>query len=268
MYSPTSLFISHGAPDLVTAGTEASQFLVDYGQKLVKPDGIVMVSAHHETTVPTVVSNPAPEMIYDFRGFGEELQQVIYPAPGSPTLAGAVVKALDIASIPVEIDEKRGFDHGAWVPLKLMLPSADVPVVQLSIQPDKDARWHFEIGQALQPLTEFNILIIGSGSMTHNLAFMFKGGIPARDSESQDWVVSFADWINEALISGDVERLLAYRELAPHAVKNHPEEDHISPLFVAAGAAATKKAGNGRRTHRIHDSTEFGILAMDAYAFS
>lgn len=266
MSLPKSLFISHGAPDLVLANTQATQFLKDYGADLPKPDGIVMVSAHFETQVPTVVSDPAPEMIYDFRGFDPKLQTLVYPAQGSPQLAARVADCLSQAGIDHETRDKRGFDHGAWVPMMLMRPQADIPVVQLSVQPQQDASWHMALGKALAPLTQANILIIGSGSLTHNLAAMFQGGIPARDADVPDWVAAFADWIHTTIQAEDWDRLSDYRRQAPHAVENHPEEEHLHPLFVAAGVAAAI-ANKGRAT-RVHASSEFGVLAMDAYAFS
>lgn len=267
---PKSLFISHGAPDLVIAGTKATEFLKDYGRRWKtdsKPDAIVMVSAHFETDLPTIVADPQPDMIYDFGGFDPVLRTLTYPAPGSPEIAGRVAEALQNANIEHAVMEKRGFDHGVWVPLMLMLPDAEIPVVQLSVQPNRDAAWHIELGRALAPLTEDNILVVGSGSLTHNLSELFQNGLPARDSTMPEWVEQFADWTHAKLAENDFEALSNYRERAPHAARNHPTEEHLHPLFVAMAAAGGHSNEKDLNADRIHASAEFGVLAMDAYAF-
>lgn len=261
---PKSLFISHGGPDLVISGTETTEFLKVYGADLPKPDAIIMVSAHFETHDPVVVSDANPGMIYDFGGFDPILRTMIYPAPGAPQLAERVHDVLGEAGFASGVVEERGYDHGVWVPMMLLRPQADIPIVQLSVQPDKDAAWHVKLGQALEPFTHENILVLGSGSFTHNLAHIFSGGRPPRDSDVPDWVNDFVNWMHERLQSGATDELTAYMQDAPYGKENHPTEEHLHPLFVAMGAGGF---GKGEPVQRIHTSNQYGALAMDAYAF-
>ncbi|MEO3433775.1 class III extradiol ring-cleavage dioxygenase [Inquilinus sp. CAU 1745] len=253
-----SLFVSHGAPTLAIDDSPARHYLERLGPALGKPSAIIVVSAHWETAVPTV--GPAAEFttIHDFSGFPRALYEVDYPAKGDPALAGRVAELLRRAGISVEEDARRGLDHGAWVPLTLMYPDADVPVVPLSIQPGRDPAHHEAIGRALAPLREEGVLILASGSATHNL-MEFRG--QSATAEPPEWVVSFADWLHHAVEEGRSEDLLDYRARAPHAVRNHPTDEHLLPLFAALGAA------EGQPGHRLHGSHRYGILAMDVYGF-
>ena len=156
------------------------------------------------------------------------------------------------------IDGTRGLDHGAWVPLKLMYPHADVPVTQLSVQTQRGAQHHYRIGEALRPLRDDGVLILASGSATHNLRELDWTGQTAPPS----WVSEFSDWVAGASERADVDQLLRYRHDAPAAARNHPTEEHFLPFFVALGAGSTPA-----RVSRIHASTTFGVLAMDAYRF-
>lgn len=255
-----ALFVSHGAPNLVLHNTEARRFLEHAMRAWPRPDAIVIVSAHFEGDPIEIVTDPAPEMIYDFRGFEPELHEKVYPAPGAPELAGRIADLLSQAGIDHKVLEFRGYDHGAWVPLSLMFPDADIPVAQVSINPHAGAAAHHALGAALAPLRDDNVLIIGSGSATHNLHEFFNNTY-AIDAPAPDWVSTFGDWINDRIEAGDREALLDYRAAAPFAEKNHPTEDHILPLFVALGAGGE---GRGRR---VHTSREYGILMMDCYAF-
>ena len=174
-------------------------------------------------------------------------------------MAQAAALALEQANIPVQLDDTHGLDHGAWVPLSLMYPAADIPVAQLSLQPDKDPAWHIALGRALRPLSEQGVLIIGSGSITHNLRALFQHppGAPA-----PDWVTEFCDWMAERIQAGDLAALSAYRTRAPHAVQNHPTDEHLLPLFVALGAA--DKIDSAVQLNHV---MTYGILAMDAWLF-
>ncbi len=257
------LFVSHGAPDLAIKATAAHAFLKSYGAETARPRAILMVSAHFETNGPTLVTDPTPGMIYDFGGFDPQLRTMVYPAPGAPDVAARAFDLLAAARFEPRMIEKRGYDHGVWVPLMLLYPAADIPVAQLSVDPARDAAWHYRLGQALRPLTEEGVLVLGSGSLTHNLGEVFTpAGLRRRDEASPAWVDDFAAWIAEKLADGDVDALLDYRNQAPFAVENHPTDEHLLPLFVALGAA-----GEGAQGVRLHDSREFGVLAMDAYAF-
>lgn len=262
-----SLFISHGAPDVVIAPSEVRSYLIELGQSLLangKPDAIVVTSAHFETGSPQVVSDPNPEMIYDFGGFAPELYEITYPAPGDADLASQVSALLTEAGISNHVNTKRGYDHGAWTPLKLMFPDADIPVVQLSIQPQLDADHHFKVGKALKSLREKNILVIGSGHITHNLRAVFnamRGGIV--DQEMARKTDEFTDWIADKLTSGETGDLLGWQQSAPYAVENHPTPEHFFPLFTALGAG-----GEGARAERLHTSKQYGMFVSDVWQFA
>ena len=254
-----ALFVSHGAPTLAIEPSPARDFLAALGREIDarfgRPEAIVAVSAHWETSVPAASTAVAPATIHDFAGFPEELHRMRYPAPGAPDAAREVVRRLAAAGIEATTDEGRGLDHGAWVPLRLMYPDADVPVTQLSIQPSRDPRHHHRIGEALRPLRENGVFLLGSGSITHNLR-----ELSLRPAEELPHVREFVDWIAERAGAGDRASLLDYRRLAPHAERNHPTDEHLLPLFVVLGAAA----GLGLR--RVHASVTFGSLRMDALA--
>ena len=254
-----TVFVSHGSPMLALADTPAATFLRSFGASLERPRAIVVVSAHFETDRPTVSRAAAPEMIYDFRGFPPALSEIVYAAPGSPEIAEEVAGALSEAGLAPQLGE-RGFDHGTWVPLTLMYPDAGIPVVTVSIQPDETPAHHYRLGQALRALPARGILVLASGSLTHNLWEMDRGDV---DAAAREWATAFADWIDARLAEGDVEALLDYRRRAPFAAKNHPTDEHLLPLFVALGAA-----GEGASARRVHTSHEYGALMMDAYAFS
>jgi len=229
------------------------------GAQLPKPSAILVISAHWATRTPVVSRAVRPETIHDFSGFPEELYRLQYPAPGAPQMAEAVAQALQQAGIPVQLNDAHGLDHGAWVPLSMMFPQADVPVAQLSLQPERDPAWHLALGRALRPLREQGVLIIGSGAITHNLRAVFSH---PQDEPAPRWVTEFCDWIAAKIREGDLEALTAYRTLAPHAVQNHPTDEHLLPLFVALGAAS--RVDDAKRLNQV---MTFGLLAMDAWLF-
>jgi 4,5-DOPA dioxygenase extradiol len=257
MSLPT-LFISHGSPMLLVEDSAARDFLKDYGKSLGKPRAIVIASAHFGTSRPAVVGDAHPGMIYDFGGM-PELRQLVYPAPGDPVAAMKVAGLLAGAGFAPAMVKDRGYDHGTWVPLMLLYPDADVPVIQLSVQPQLGPAHHVAVGRALASLRDEDILVIGSGSATHNLEAFFHGGQPP-DAPPAAWVSRFMQWVHDKIEAGALDDLVYYRTLAPHAVDNHPTEEHFLPLFVALGAGAAKG-------HRVHSSTRNGVLAMDTYAF-
>lgn len=252
-----SYFISHGSPTLLFDKVAARDFLINFSKDIPKPDAILVISAHWETKNPTINSLETNNLIYDFYGFPNELYQVNYAPKGAPNLASEIVEILSKAGLNADIDTNRGLDHGAWIPLKLMYPNAEIPVLQLSIQSHLGPGHHYEIGRALSTLREKNILIIGSGSFTHNLhEIKWNGGA------EENWSQEFSNWFHEALNDGQICDLLSYRRLAPFAEKNHPRDEHLLPIFVALGAATP----NAKAT-RIHSSATFGSLRMDAYSF-
>lgn len=247
-----ALFVSHGAPTLPFDDVPARDFLQALGPSLPRPKAILAISAHWETEVPTLTTAARNTTIHDFRGFPKPLYDLRYDAPGAPE-AAAVAKRLAGAGIAARLNDYRGLDHGAWVPLMLMYPAADIPVFQLSIQPRLGVAHHVALGKALRPFREEG-LILASGGFVHNLsAIDWSGGA------EPDWSARFGDWMDSALTARRDDDLIAYRARAPQAAKAHPSDDHILPLFVAYGA--------GETTRRLHQSATFGSLRMDAYAF-
>ncbi|MBB4304036.1 4,5-DOPA dioxygenase extradiol [Rhodobium orientis] len=256
------LFISHGAPDLVLRDTPARDHLKALGASLPRPRAIVSVSAHFETRRPAVVVDDAPGMIYDFGGFDPRLYEMVYPAPGDRALASDIAGRLAASGLTADELRNRGYDHGTWVPLMLLFPDADVPVVQLSVQPQMSPAHHLALGRALAPLADEDVLIVGTGALTHNLREAFRHGRDDKGGPAHDWVKGFADWFADRLSEGAVDDLLDYRARAPFALQNHPTDEHLLPIFVALGAAGP--AASGRR---IHSSAQYGALAMDCFAF-
>ncbi len=254
------IFVSHGAPTLPFEDVAARDFLVGLGNSRPRPGAILMVSAHWETRIPSVNAISVNPTIHDFSGFPQALHEIAYPAPGSTELAGRVAGLLGDAGLAAAIDRQRGLDHGAWVPLMLAYPQADIPTVQLSVQGHLGPGHHLELGRALAPLRDENVLIMSSGSFTHDLS---SWRMHMADAHGEpEWVSSFADWFDDALMKGSVCDLLAYRRLAPNAKRNHPTEEHLLPLFVALGAA-----GVDATAKRLHKSVTHNVLRMDAYEF-
>ena len=259
-----ALFVSHGSPDTAIADTRAAAWLRQMAADLPRPKAIVVVSAHFEVSGGVVVSaDPDPETIHDFGGFAPELYAMQYPAPGEPELARRIAAELKAAGFPARAADKRGFDHGVWVPLKLAYPDADIPVVSVSVDPNQGPEHHFRLGRALSGLGREGVLVIGSGSFTHNLGQAFRAlRAGKRDIEVPAWVEQFTGWMGERLAANDVEALLDYRRSAPYAAENHPSDEHLLPLYAAMGAA-----GEGGRAKLVHDSAEFGVLAMTMWQF-
>ena len=254
-----AVFISHGSPTLPLERGEAVDFLRQLGPSLGRPAAILVVSAHWDTARPAVSAAEHPETIYDFYGFPPELYRLRYPAPGAPQLARRAAGLLEAKGLKTEIDPVRGLDHGAWTSLFLMYPEADIPVTQLSIQSRLGPAHHVRLGGALQPLRDEGVLIFASGGATHNLRELsHQRGNPV----PQPWTVEFNEWLADALKSRRTDDLIAYRERAPHAVRNHPTDEHLIPLFVALGAGDP-----GGATQRLHSSIESGVISMDAYKF-
>ena len=253
--SNPALFLSHGAPTLPLTETPARAFLEGLAATLDRPKAILVVSAHWETAQPAVNAVAVNDTIHDFRGFPEALYRLAYPAPGDPELAARIVARLSAEGFTPTVDTRRGLDHGAWVPLLLAWPEHDIPVLQLSVQPHLGPEHHLRLGQALKPLRDEGVLVIGSGAFTHNLR-----EIDWRGGAEPEWSRAFAEWMGEALMENHMDDLLHYRGRAPYAARNHPTDEHLLPLYVALGA------GDGP-ARRLHSSAEFGSLRMDAFAF-
>jgi 4,5-DOPA dioxygenase extradiol len=252
-----ALFLSHGAPDLALTDSPARRFLEELGRTLAKPDAIVVASAHCETDGVAVRAPARFRTWHDFGNFDRRLFEMRYEPEGATALADEIMARLAEAGLDPRRDDSDLIDHGAWVPLSLMFPDADVPVVMVSIDPARDSRWHAKVGTALASLRHRNILVIGSGSISHNLRAVFT----PRGHDGHDWVEGFTAWLETAIRSGDRSALLDTMAEAPDARRNHPTDEHLLPLFFAYGAGGE---GPGRR---LHHSYTYDVLAMDAYAF-
>jgi len=255
-----SVFVSHGSPMTAIQDAPARRFLLDFAQHLPRPQAILILTAHFESAIPAFTVDEAPQMIYDFGGFPEPLYQLHYGAPGDLELAQRAGALVQQAGMRCGLVRERGFDHGTWVPLMLMYPQADIPVVQAAVLPEQDAGVHIALGRALAPLRDEGVLIVGSGSLTHNLRALNLGG-RVLDAPVQPWVAEFTDWIADKVGRGDEAAIAAYRDQAPYARENHPRDEHFLPLPFAMGA------GLGAPGRRVHASHEYGVLAMDAYVF-
>ncbi len=259
-----SIFISHGAPNIVLSDLPAKQFLQIMAADLPRPKAIVVISAHFEHEGVAVVTDANPPMIYDFGGFEAELYKLVYAAPGSPEVAEQAIALLTKAGLNPARVAKRGYDHGTWNPLILAYPTADIPVVVVSVDPTKDARHHYAIGQALAPLANEGVLIVGSGHITHNLRGFFQRGRDAKfDAMIDNASAEFVAWIYDRVSNGDVEALLDWETQAPFAKENHPEAEHFMPFFAALGAGGEQAVGM-----RLHHSLQSGFFAYDHYAFA
>lgn len=251
-----SLYISHGSPMLALEPGASGPALARLATELPKPKAIVIVSAHWESNELLVSGNPQPETWHDFGGFAQALFDVQYPAPGNPQLAAEVVELLKAADLPARIDAKRPFDHGVWVPLTLMYPQADIPIVQVSLPTRGGPALQTRVGHALASLRELGVLLIGSGSITHNLRELDWHAGP---ESVEPWAKSFRDWMIEKLVADDEAALHDYRQQAPNAVRNHPSDEHLLPLYFARGA--------GGEFSIAHQGFTMGALGMDIYRF-
>ncbi|HML05121.1 MAG TPA: class III extradiol ring-cleavage dioxygenase [Methanobacterium sp.] len=253
-----TIFVSHGAPTLPLENIPAKDFLMKLGPKFGDINAVLCISAHWETSVPTVNAIQNPETIHDFYGFPEELYRIRYPALGDPELAQETADLIENTGLNCNIDKNRGIDHGTWVPLMLMFPDADIPVFQLSIQHHLDPAKHLELGRAISDLREKNVLIIGSGGAVHPLGYAnLRIG-----AKTDDWAIKFDQWLTGAVTNGNWDLIVKYRELAPYPERAHPYPDHYMPLAVAFGAAGKEAKGE-----IIHHSWYAGDLGMAAYVF-
>ncbi|HZF34166.1 MAG TPA: class III extradiol ring-cleavage dioxygenase [Candidatus Angelobacter sp.] len=251
-----ALFLSHGSPMLVFEDIPARHFIAGLGREIGRPQAILCISAHWETERPAVSAAAAPETIHDFYGFPDDLYKLRYPVSGAPALARRVVELLDGAGIAGVVDPDRGLDHGAWNPLLLIYPQADVPVTQLSIQAQLDPTHHAKVGRALRPLRGEGVLVLASGGAVHNLRQFH-----IDREQPTPWAVSFDDWLADRIAAGDAEALLAYRQNRPDGRLAHPRDEHLLPLFVAMGA------GGGVAGRPLHRSFAHGSLSMAAFAW-
>jgi 4,5-DOPA dioxygenase extradiol len=252
-----TIFVSHGAPTFALEPGLAGPQLGALGRALPRPRAVLIVSPHWMTQGVRVGLSPQPATVHDFGGFPQPLYEIGYPAKGHPGLAQRTLDVLRQAGWLAQGDEGRGLDHGAWVPLLYLYPDADVPVFQVSLPATLDAAGAWALGHALTPLADEGVLIVGSGSLTHNL-HEFRAG----HGHEEAYAAEFVAWVREAVQQGDDARLQRTLELAPHAQRAHPTTEHFLPLLVAAGAAGAAVSGrviDGGITH--------GVLSMDAFVF-
>ncbi|MBU1363624.1 MAG: dioxygenase [Gammaproteobacteria bacterium] len=255
-----TLFVPHGSPTFALRPGAAGAALSAMAASLALPRAIVIVSAHWDTTEPTVGFAERPETIHDFWGFPDELYEIRYPATGCPEASREVVAAIANAGLPVASDAGRGLDHGAWVPLRLMFPDAEVPVIPLSIQSRGGPAQAYKLGQALAPLREKGFLVIASGNVTHNLNDF---RMATRNSaQTPDYVRQFSNWLADTLDAQDIDALLDYRRQAPGGAQAHPSDEHLLPFYVALGAG-----GENAEATRFHAGIDNYVIAMDAYSF-
>jgi 4,5-DOPA dioxygenase extradiol len=262
-----SIFVSHGSPMIALQPGAGGAFLQRLGpaitQTFGKPRAIVAVSAHTMGRAPLLLAAPRHEAVYDFGNFDLRLFTLRYDVAGAPALAERVAALLGSAGIEVHTSPEGGLDHGNWTALRYLFPDADIPVLPLAFVPTQSPAQQFALGAALAPLANEGVLVLGSGSITHNLRRVFAHGMhdPGQLPEIPE-SRAFRDWMLARSAARDWDALFAYRARAPHAVDMHPSDEHLLPWYVAAGAGGRELA-----PQRLHDSVSFGSLGMDAYAF-
>lgn len=260
-----ALFVSHGAPLFAIDAGASGPALTVLGRRLKEIAGgglrgVVIMSPHWTAPAPAVMATAKPATLHDFGGFPKALYELEYRAPGAPDLAQEVRDLLHRQGIEAGADAKRPFDHGAWVPLMHLFPQADVPVVQLALPAAWSPAQVFAMGQALRPLRERGVLVVGTGSMTHNLSEFFGG-----EREPLPYVLEFSRWVESAIGRGDIAGLLDYQRQAPHALRAHPSDDHFMPLFFALGAGGFGEGPEPVQPGYVTREVMYGILAMDSF---
>ena len=235
------VYFSHGGGPLPILGDPGHKamvaFMANLSSQLRRPDAILVISAHWEERVATVMGAAHPAMFYDYYGFPAQAYEIKYPAPGSPELAEKIVGLLEKEGLPARIDAARGFDHGLFIPLKLMYPQADIPALQLSLLRGLDPAAHIALGKVLRGLKDQNILVTGSGFSFHNLSLFFGQSTGAPDPANdafQNWLI---DVCGGAISQSEREQRLIEWEKAPSARYCHPREEHLLPLHVCVGMA-------------------------------
>lgn len=249
------LFISHGSPMLALNPEQVGPALHRLSLNLPKPKAIVVMSAHWESNALEVNTGIRPETWHDFRGFPEELYDIRYPAPGDPEIAEQILNLLANAQISAHANSTRPRDHGVWMPLLHMYPDADIPVIEISLPMNMSSEEIFNIGKALAPLRDQQILLIGSGSITHNLRELSWSGI---SSNVPEWASTFRNHVVQKLAHSDYQAVLDWQTI-PYVQRNHPTIEHFAPLFFSMGT--------GERFNVVHSSFTMGALGMDIYRF-
>lgn len=275
-----AIYVSHGSPMLAIDPGPTGAAFDALGERLRarQPKAVLVISAHWIYSTLVVGTRTRQEAWHDFGGFPRELYALRYDAPGAPDVAARVKVLVEAAGVEgvcyVAEGADRPLDHGAWMPMRHFFPDADLPVLQLALNPYLSPATQIEIGRALAPLRDEGVIVIGSGSFTHNLQEVFGGGRKAQHGpETEPYVDAFRDWmkdaLDEALATGDTSRIAGYRDNAPFARRAHPTDEHLLPFFVALGAALgpASKADGQAQVDRIADEVTYGVLAMDTFVF-
>lgn len=252
-----ALFVAHGMPSIVLESNRYTKFLRNLGMLLPKPAGIVIVSAHWEHEVQQIATAPRPETMYDFFGFPPQLYDIEYHASGDLVLSMDIERLFTSEGIRCELNPRRGLDHGVWSVLSLMYPSADIPVVALSLNPRLVPEEQYRIGRALQPLRAKGIMIIGSGGTVHNLS-----KLRWQNDGTERWAIRFDQWLSESIGVWDLEALFDYEQRAPHAADAARTKEHLMPLFITMGSA-----DKHRSARLIHQQYEYGTLSLTTWMF-
>jgi 4,5-DOPA dioxygenase extradiol len=248
-----AVFVSHGSPMTALDRGPYAEALAAFGKR-VEPSAIVVISAHWQEPGIRIASGAKPELIYDFGGFPQELYELRYDAPGAPELAAEVKAELDRAGFAASLDERRGWDHGVWVPLRLMFPQARIPVVAISLPYRQSPEELYRVGKAIGPLRERGALILGSGGIVHNLRLM---NWAEKDAAAEMWALEFQNWVRNAIEKHDLAALFSYEQRAPHAKRAAPTAEHFVPLFPVLGAA-----GEQARLTPVYEGVEYGNMSM------
>lgn len=252
-----TMFVSHGAPPFALNPGKAGALLNEFGKTLQEVRAVLVVSPHWRTADFTVMTSKQPGTMYDFGGFDPKLQTLQYPAMGHPQLATETAKLLAAAGHRVLLDDRRAYDHGAWVPLLHLLPHADVPVYQLSMPHSLTPAQAYDLGKSIQPLSKMGVLIMGSGSMTHNL-YEFKLSAQGEALYAKE----FSYWIRNKVQRNEVAALVNALIEAPHAKRAHPSDEHYLPLLVALGASSIDA-----RLQILDGGFTYGVLSMESYVW-
>jgi 4,5-DOPA dioxygenase extradiol len=262
-----SLFVSHGSPMIAIEPGATGAFLQRLGPAIDaafgRPRAIVAVSAHTAARRPVVLSAARHDAVHDFGGFPDALYRLRYDAPGAPDVAARVHALLGQAGIDAQLADAGGLDHGIWTVLRYLYPAADLPVVPLAFVPSHAPAAQFALGAALAPLADEGVLVMGTGSVTHNLGLLYgAAGRPDVDAPEIEPSAAFRGWVHERAAARDWDALFDYRRRAPHAATMHPSDEHWLPWYVAAGAQ-----GRDAAPLRLHAAVTYGALGMDTYVF-
>lgn len=250
-----ALFISHGAPSIAIETDDFTRAVGAYGTTLAGARAIAIVSAHWQARDVRVNAVARPETIYDFGGFSDEVYRIRYEAPGDPALAREIATLLGGAAL----EESRGWDHGLWVPIRIALPGANVPIVEIAQPFPTTPEELMTIGRALAPLRDRGVAIVGSGGIVHNLRAIH---LADKNAPVDSWAMEFDAWVAQRLEARDFATLMRYRELAPNAALAVPTPEHFEPIFVTAGAARDSDT-----LTTIYEGFHYGNLSMRTFAF-